>query len=193
MKAKTNTLGICGWRCPHIWQGKNTVTLVSSFQGPAYPPSLSEDEKRQLNQINQSNLRREKQPPIPESGELNKSFLHDEVAELISAAKAGKAPGLEALVYDCLKNKILIKVLTELFNVCLSTAIIPSTWRKAIICPIPKFSATDPRVPLNFRGISLLLVVSKLYTATLCNRLSKFFEKHQTATNRMASGQNALV
>lgn len=45
--------------------------------------------------------------------------------------------------------------------------IIPSAWNKSIIKPVPKTSKSDPRVPLNYRGISLLSTVYKLYSNIL--------------------------
>ena len=93
-------------------------------------------------------------------------------------AKLGKAPGLDCIIYDALKNELAIKALCELFNYCLNTGFILSVWRKAIIYPIPKAGNNDPRIPLNDREISLLPVISKLYTARLSNRIPTYFEKN---------------
>ena len=45
-----------------------------------------------------------------------------------------------------------------------------------MISPIPKDSTKDKRIPLNYRGISLLSVVSKLYSAVLNNRFLNYLE-----------------
>ena len=55
---------------------------------------------------------------------------------------------------------------------------VPDVWLEALIFPIPKSSSSDPRVPLNYRGISLLSVISKLYTSSLNTRLSTFAEEN---------------
>ena len=52
--------------------------------------------------------------------------------------------------------------------------IIPSAWSEAIIIPILKSKESDPRIPLNYRGISLLSCISKLYGYILNQRLSTF-------------------
>lgn len=59
------------------------------------------------------------------------------------------------------------------------TGLVPTVWRKAIICPILKDPDSDKRLPLNYMGISLLSCVSNLYTSFLNKRLSKYLEgKH---------------
>ena len=51
---------------------------------------------------------------------------------------------------------------------------VPEIWVQALIYPIPKPPTNDPRVPLNYRGISLLSVISKLYTAALNASLNNY-------------------
>ena len=45
-----------------------------------------------------------------------------------------------------------------------------------MISPVPKDSTKDKRIPLNYRGISLLSVVGKLYSAVLNNRFLNYLE-----------------
>ncbi len=64
----------------------------------------------------------------------------------------------------------------EFFQMCFDSGLIPDIWRQALIFPIPKDPKKDKRVPLNFRGISLLSTISKLYTALLNKRILNFEE-----------------
>ena len=57
-------------------------------------------------------------------------------------------------------------------------SVIPCIWRKAIICPILKYPNSDRRLPLNYRGISLLSCISKMYSAFLNKRLSYCLESN---------------
>ena len=57
-----------------------------------------------------------------------------------------------------------------------------------MISPIPKDSTKDKRIPLNYRGISLLSVVSKLYSAVLNNRFLNYLEDE----NLLAEEQNGF-
>ncbi len=98
-------------------------------------------------------------------------------------AKSGKAPGIDGLIVDVMKNHLTINILVALFTKCLRLQLMPSIWAKGVISPIPKSPDNNPRVPLNYRGISLLLVTSKLYTAAISKRLSNFFEKNNSLSN----------
>lgn len=46
----------------------------------------------------------------------------------------------------------------------------------SIIKPIPKSAKNDPRIPLNYRGISLLSTVYKRYSNILNARLTEYLE-----------------
>ena len=75
------------------------------------------------------------------------------------------------------------KALTSLFNHCLAHGVIPTTWARGVISPIPKSASSDPRVPLNYRGISLLPVISKMLTGILAGRVVDFLEANNLLTN----------
>ena len=62
------------------------------------------------------------------------------------------------------------------FQLCFDTGLIPSVWTQAVISPIPKDKTSDPRIPLNYRGLSILSCVYKIYTAVLNNRIVDFLE-----------------
>ncbi len=54
---------------------------------------------------------------------------------------------------------------------CVLWCILTSIWNLAIIKPIPKNALADPRLPLEYRGISLLSTVYKLFTSVLNKRI----------------------
>ena len=58
----------------------------------------------------------------------------------------------------------------------LTEGVIPSSWSKTVICPIPKSSTKDKRNPLDSRGISLIPSICKVYCSILNKRLSKWVE-----------------
>ena len=110
---------------------------------------------------------------------LNNLISVDEISKACSNSKNSKSPGIDKLPYEVYKNDRSIKLLHALFNRCFSTGIVPSIWKKAVIKPIPKNSTSDPRVPLNYRGISLLNSSSKLFTMVLNNRLTSFLDENE--------------
>ena len=145
------------------------------------PPELTPEMQQHiaiitLNRQNESNR-------VEEGLAFNKNFTICEIGKLVDKSKKNKVPGLDGIVYDILKNQVAIKVLTYLFNYCFNNNLIPSMWKKSLINPIPKGGASDPRTPLSYRGISLLPVIAKLYTAGLSNRISSYLESNQILVN----------
>ena len=66
-------------------------------------------------------------------------------------------------------------MLLKLFNFVLKTGIMPTNWCVSLISPIPKGkgSKNDPN---NYRGISLISCIGKLFTALINDRITKFAE-----------------
>ena len=107
--------------------------------------------------------------------DLNTELTIAEVQLAINRAKTGKATGIENLPNEVLKSPMLSHTLFSLFKKCFETGKIPSMWLRSIINPILK--SDDPRVPLNYRGISLLSTIYKLYSSILNDRLMFHLEK----------------
>ena len=72
--------------------------------------------------------------------------------------------------------------LTQLFNKLYNASLFPAVWSKSVIVPI--FKKGDDYNPDNYRGISLLSIVSKVFTAILNKRLKR---KIKLAKNRQGS------
>ncbi len=105
-------------------------------------------------------------------------ITEQEVSKTVKAAKSGKAAGVDGLPNEVYKNQSSIEMLLRLFNKCFLSGLIPTTWKKAVIKPIPKGSKYNPRVPLNYRGISLLPTMYKLYTSILNTRAVSWLEEN---------------
>ena len=118
--------------------------------------------------------------PLYESNhDLNQNISTQEIEKIIMNAKNGKSSGIDNIPYEVLKFPSVIPVLRSLFQLIFDTSIIPSLWRKAIIYPILKDPSCDRRIPMNYRGISLLSCISKLYSALINNRLTKYLEEDE--------------
>jgi len=63
----------------------------------------------------------------------------------------------------------LVDPLVYIFNLSLSTGIIPNNFKTAKVIPV--FKKGDPQLPSNYRPISLLNVFSKLLEKVICKRL----------------------
>ena len=117
---------------------------------------------------------------IEQNGDILEGLNHiisiEEVEKVLSNSKSNKAVGIDNLPNEIFKGNTSTLSLTTLFNKILDTSITPSIWNLAIIKPIPKNSMIDPRLPLQYRGISLLSTVYKFYTSVLNTRLTNTAE-----------------
>ena len=144
------------------------------------PPPDSPEQAQHTEYIKQDNDQKEQSWTNDcHNAELNKPFTIEETRKIMTRAKSGKVPGVDGLVVDILKNEASIRLLSELFNACMENSMIPMVWSLGMISPIPKSSSNDPRVPLNYHGISLLSVPGKLYTAAISYRLSNYLKKNK--------------
>ena len=126
--------------------------------------------------------------PSDNSYILNGNITYNEVERVLRKTKNNKALGIDNIPYEILKSRNIIEFLTKLFNFTFENLLMPSDWYRAIISPIPKNSSDDPRVPLNYRGISLLSSVYKVFSSVLNNRLVDFCE----SKNLLADEQNGF-
>ena len=89
-----------------------------------------------------------------------------------------KVNGVDLIPNEILKQESMVTILYTFINICFQTKKIPSSWQRAILSPIPKSSSKDPYVPTNYRGISLLSCIYKLYSGLINARLTKYCEKY---------------
>ena len=108
--------------------------------------------------------------------ELDDSISESEIKEAIHNLKPGKAPGLDGICGEYLKysEHMIIPFLHKLFNKLYDLCHFPFDWSKAIIVPLLKKG--DETNLDNYRGISLLSLVSKVFTFILNKRLYSWAE-----------------
>ncbi len=94
---------------------------------------------------------------------FNSILSLEEIQKVIDRAKNNKSVGIDNLPNEIFKNNMSSKFSLSLFNKIFVVHTIPSIWKRAIIKPIPKGSTIDPKMPLNYQGIALLLTLYKLY------------------------------
>ena len=107
--------------------------------------------------------------PVPAQDE---AFSEAEVHQALEAMANNKAPGHDGIVAEMLKlgGAPIVRRLTQLFNEVFDGGAMPSGWRKGTI--ISAFKAGDSADPNNYRGITLLPVVDKLFTSLLASRIA---------------------
>ena len=76
---------------------------------------------------------------------------------------------------------ILYPVLIIIFNVILRCSIFPCKWWYSVVVALFKFKGSRS-VSKNFRPVSLVVMLSKLFDFVLLNRFKKWFRPHDMQT-----------
>ena len=119
--------------------------------------------------------------------DLDRPITATEVFMAIRKLKMGKAPGEDGVLTDILKtaadavnnsrlrgNNTVVDALVLLFNYVFDNEVWPERWGTGVIFPLHKH---DSRLePSNYRPITLLSVIGKLFGVVVNARLSRFSE-----------------
>ena len=110
--------------------------------------------------------------------ELDSEIDMKELQIAMKKLKRGKAAGDDGCLNEILKNGgIEMKnSLLALFREFWDMEQVPVDWARGVIVPIYKDG--DRSIPENYRGITLLSVVGKLYSTILNNRLREWLERN---------------
>ncbi len=106
---------------------------------------------------------------------LNGLISEDEIQRTVEKLKLNKATGVDKIPKEIFKRARVCEMLHELLS-CFEARMAPSLWLRGVIVPIPKGADKDPCVPQNYRGITLLPCVDKVYSSVLNNRLVNYFD-----------------
>ena len=112
----------------------------------------------------------------------NSMFLlpthHFEVQKIIKSLK-NKAGGVDGISNKILKNisDYILDPLVYVINISIDNAIYPDHFKIAEVVPI--FKSNEKFLPTNYRPISLISNLAKIYEKILHNRLNDFFTKNK--------------
>ena len=148
-----------------------TELLLDHFKKLSQSPNNQDSNTNSMPEFNSSSLN------VDES--FNLPFTHEEIKKQNLRLKNGKASGIDSIINEFIKHSPpnMITLLTKYFNIILVSGIIPTDWSLGVIVPIYKKKG-DIKDPDNYRGITLLSCVGKLFTVVLNSRLSSFLENN---------------
>ena len=100
------------------------------------------------------------------------------VKKVITNLDSSKASGPDSIPVVVLKNfePELSYTLAKLFNKCLKESCFPGCWKVSSVVPVFK-SVGERSTAKNYRTVSLLFVVSKVFEKLVNNRIVDHLEK----------------
>lgn len=122
----------------------------------------------------------------------------EEIEKIIDNLKSGKACGPDGINASFIKHgkNVIATILKNLINECLLTGFFPKCLKRALVVPIHKSGAKDS--PDNYRPISLLPCISKIFEKVVYKRIIDFciaknvLSKKQFGFRKKHSTQHAL-
>ena len=110
---------------------------------------------------------------------LDKTITSLEITLAIRSTQGKKAPGHDGVPGEFYKQtvSVITDALVHLFNAILTSGKYPASWTKAVIFTIYK-NKGEKLDPNNYRGISLLPTISKIFTRILNTRLYEWVSKN---------------
>lgn len=117
---------------------------------------------------------------------LDKPFEMLELKRALQKAKSGKAPGSDRIPYEFYKNSSenYLEELLELYNNIYDSGDIPENFQKSIIFPL--FKKNDINAVENYRGISFLNTIAKLFTGMLLTRITEWSNSNNILSENQA-------
>lgn len=111
-----------------------------------------------------------------DEGNLDIEISAEEVVDIVKSLKYGKAPGHDKITTEMIKQlgNNGIEMLRELFNKAWHSGEVPDDWKRGIIIPIHKKG--DTKDCKNYRGVTLLSAVAKMYENILEGRVKQAIE-----------------
>lgn len=120
----------------------------------------------------------------PDNHEINMPITEEEIRQAAKTLKGNKSPGFDQIINEHLiaSLHLMLPTYLKLFNLVFDKAVIPESWLIGEILPIFK-NKGDIKNPENYRPITLLSCLGKLFTSIINSRLNKYAEKYDIITD----------
>lgn len=115
----------------------------------------------------------------------------DEVKKIINSLKAKKSPGFDSIRAETLKEIAdeIAKPLEYIINKCFSTGDFPDSLKIGLIKPL--YKGGEKNVLINYRPISVISNVAKIFEKIIKIRFTNFFKKYEIISeNQFGFQQN---
>jgi hypothetical protein len=115
------------------------------------------------------------------NGPIGSFFLYPitetEISKQISSLKNTQSSGIDMITSVMLKlcKQNVALPLAHLYNLCMTGGVYPECFKQAIVIPI--YKGGDRKLLSNYRPISLLSTLSKVFEKTIGQRLRQYLEE----------------
>jgi hypothetical protein len=109
---------------------------------------------------------------------LDRNFTIEEITAAVKTLKRNKSPGNDFLLNEYFIESIDILGchICDIFNCILDSGFFPESWTEGVIIPLHKKG--DVNNVNNYRGITLVSCLSKLFTTILNKRIMDYCEQN---------------
>ena len=124
--------------------------------------------------------------------ELYFEITNQELLKSIKQLRNNSSGGPDLLLNEFFKNgsNVLLPYLHKLFNSCLTRGHFPDSWSEGHI--VPFFKSGDSSDPVNYRGVTLLSALGKLFSRVLNNRLIAWAEQYEVYIEAQAGFRKGM-
>ena len=180
------------WNLANQQQGLTNDTTIPPLNRPDGTVAVSGKDKAELlayhfaqkMQVPDPNLKPPKLPIYTSARLNNYKTTRKEVETLLKEIDVNKALGPDEISPHILKNcaTVLAEPLARLYNTCIDQKVWPRIWKQAqVVATHKRKSRTSIE---NYRPISLLSILGKIYEKILVNNLIIFLDKNHLLSNR---------
>ena len=108
----------------------------------------------------------------------------EELRSAISSQNNNKSTGEDNVIAEIFKsgNDSFSSLLLKLYNKLFNSSQYPDSWANGIITPV--YKKGDVNDAKNYRGITLINILAKIYSQILLNRLLKWSNKYDKIDNK---------
>ena len=157
-------------------------------RGPLFDQTFEEEVSHFIHENNSTFLPKETpSPEIDDNHDLLRQISAGDIQQRIQHSKKSSAPGEDGISYNILSKcpAVLFVKLAVIFNFCLSIGYFPDSWKKAKVIMLQKPNK-DHTNPKNYRPISLLPVIGKIFEGLLTERLVSHLERNNMLSKYQA-------
>ena len=125
--------------------------------------------------------------------EINQPISESEIICAIQKLKNNKSAGSDSILNEHIKCtlSLFLPIYLKLFNIIFDSGIVPESWAVGDILPIYK-NKGNVTSPENYRPITLLSCLGKVFTSIINSRLYTFAEKYEIICPNQAGFRKGL-